>query len=587
MFIHTEKLKFRYKTEDSSLCKNVIDEVNLDINSGEFIAIVGENGCGKSTLSKHFNAILLPSGGKVYVDGIDTISEADKYEIRRRVGLVLQNPENQIIASVVEEDVAFGPENLSLPPKEIRKRVDEALKIVNMYEYRHFAPHKLSGGQKQRIAIAGILAMKPKCIVLDEPTSMLDPQGREDVLQIITKLNHENGITVILITHFMDEATFANRVLIMSNGKIVMHGTPREVFSRPAELKRYSLEVPAATQIANLLHENGYNISRPVLTDTECASAICDMLQNKNATPKRLEDTCKNIIQSEKPKQNVFEIKNLSFVYGKGTSFEKTALSKLNISITENEFVGIIGHTGSGKSTFIQHLNGLLKPSSGEILFKGQNIWENPKKIKSLRFQVGLVFQYPEHQLFEETIFKDIAFGPKNMGLSENEIRQRVFMAADFVGLPRSSLQQSPFELSGGQKRRTAIAGVIAMDPKVLVLDEPTAGLDPKGRADLLNKIKLYQKSRGNTVILVSHSMEDIAALSDRVLVMNNGQMCMFGKTKDVFSHPEILEKIGMKVPSPVHVMHLIRKQGYKVENSVLTVNDAVSEIIKLTQKGV
>ena len=231
-FIHVENVTFRYGTDDPLSLKEALSGVSLAVEKGEFVALLGHNGCGKSTLAKHFNAMLLPTSGKVFVDGMDTTEEALKYEIRRRVGLVLQNPDNQLVASIVEEDVAFGPENLGVPPKEIRQRVDDALKAVEMYDYRLAAPYKLSGGQKQRVAIAGIIAMQPECIVLDEPTAMLDPRGRTEVLDTIHKLNQELGITIVLITHYMDEAVTADRVVVMDSGRILTEGTPKEVFSK-------------------------------------------------------------------------------------------------------------------------------------------------------------------------------------------------------------------------------------------------------------------------------------------------------------------------------------------------------------------
>ena len=251
-FIQTKDLKFTYDdVEDGEAGKvhEVLKGVNLDIQKGEFVALLGHNGSGKSTIAKMFNAMLLPAGGKVYVEGMDTLDESLVYEIRRRVGLVLQNPDNQLVASIVEEDVAFGPENLGIAPEEIRRRVDDALKAVEMYDYRLNAPYKLSGGQKQRIAIAGIIAMQPECIVLDEPTAMLDPRGREEVLRTIHKLNREKGITIVLITHYMDEAVQAGRVVVMDDGQILLQGTPKEVFSHVELLKQHKLDVPQATEL--------------------------------------------------------------------------------------------------------------------------------------------------------------------------------------------------------------------------------------------------------------------------------------------------------------------------------------------------
>ena len=254
--------------------QKVLEGIDLTVEKGSFVALLGHNGCGKSTLAKHFNAMLLPTGGTVLVRGIDTTDEEKKYEIRSTVGMVLQNPDNQLVSTIVEEDVAFGPENLGVPPEEIRRRVDDALKAVGMYEYREHAPHKLSGGQKQRVAIAGVIAMQPECIVLDEPTAMLDPQGRREVMQTIRALNRERGITVVLITHYMDEAVQADRVVVMDEGRILMDGTPREVFSRVDDLRRVELDVPQPTELCAALKADGLPLPDGVLSVDECVEAL-------------------------------------------------------------------------------------------------------------------------------------------------------------------------------------------------------------------------------------------------------------------------------------------------------------------------
>lgn len=283
---------------------------------------------------------------------------------------------------------------------------------------------------------------------------------------------------------------------------------------------------------------------------------------------------------------NVIETKNLTYTYGAGTPFSKTTIEDVNIAIKKGEFIGLIGHTGSGKSTLIQQLNGLLRPTSGTVLLNGKDIWEKKKEIRKVRFQVGMVFQYPEYQLFEDTVIKDIGFGPRNMGLSQDEVNQRVMQAVDFVGLDHALLEKSPFDLSGGEKRRAAIAGVIAMDPDVLVLDEPTAGLDPQGRDHLLSQIKAYHKQRQNTVILVSHSMEDIARVADRVLVMNESKVFLFDETAKVFSHAKELEQIGLRVPQVTKIMMKLHENGYPVDPAVFTLEQAVKEILPLVQRG-
>ena len=281
--LETKDLRFRYDEEEGP-SPVVLDGVDLQIEEGTFVAVLGHNGSGKSTLAKHMNAILLPTGGKVYVDGMDTADEAKLLDIRRTVGMVFQNPDNQIVANVVEEDVAFAPENLGVPPEEIRRRVDDALKAVGMYEYREHAPHLLSGGQKQRVAIAGVIAMQPRCIVLDEPTAMLDPIGRSEVLKTIKELNRASGVTVVLITHHMDEAAQADRLVVMSKGKVIADGVPRDVFKQVEKLKEVGLTVPETTELLWELQKAGVDVSLDALSDEECAQTLYQLL-NQDVTP--------------------------------------------------------------------------------------------------------------------------------------------------------------------------------------------------------------------------------------------------------------------------------------------------------------
>ncbi len=283
---------------------------------------------------------------------------------------------------------------------------------------------------------------------------------------------------------------------------------------------------------------------------------------------------------------NILETKDLCLEYSPGTPFRKTAVDHVSISIRQGEFLGVIGHTGSGKSTLIQMLNGLLRPTAGQVLLDGTDIWAEPKKIRSVRFRVGMVFQYPEYQLFEETVLKDIMFGPKNMGLSDEEARERALEAARFTGMKEELLEKSPFELSGGEKRRAAIAGVIAMDPDVLILDEPTAGLDPRGRDVLLSQISQYHRARNNTVLLVSHSMEDIGRTADRLLVMNGGHAAMLDDTKAVFSRGEELEAMGLRVPQITRIMQELQRLGCPADPSTLTVDDALKQLLPFFKKG-
>lgn len=277
IMVHSENLIYKYINSETKEEKFALNDVDLDVREGEFLVVLGHNGSGKSTIAKHMNALLLPSGGRIYINGMDTLDEENIWNIRSTAGMVFQNPDNQLVATIVEEDVAFGPENMGVEPSEIRKRVDESLKKVGMYEYRKHAPHLLSGGQKQRVAIAGILAMRPKCIVLDEPTAMLDPSGRKEVIDTIKELNREYGITIILITHYMEEAVEADRIVVMDNGKIMIQGTPKDVFRQVPKMKAIGLDVPQVTELAYELNKSGIKISEEILTINEMVDAICQL----------------------------------------------------------------------------------------------------------------------------------------------------------------------------------------------------------------------------------------------------------------------------------------------------------------------
>lgn len=581
--IEIEDLEYEYRTYDENgnpgESVKALDHVALSVPKGQFLAILGHNGCGKSTLAKHLNGILVGTKGKVFINGIDTADDDRIFDVRQTVGMVFQNPDNQLVATVVEEDVAFALENLGVPTQEIRRRVDEALKTVRMYDYRTHSPHQLSGGQKQRVAIAGILAMRPDCIVLDEPTAMLDPKGRNEVMNTI-RLLHSQGVTIVLITHYMEEAAQAQRVVVMDRGRILMDGEPHRIFSRVADLRACSLDVPQVTELMYELRKNGLPVSQEILEEEEACRELEKIALKKG----------KSLSPAEKPfrgaePEAVAEVRNLVYRYSVGTPFETVAVDNVSLTVGKGEFIGVIGHTGSGKSTLIQHLNGLLKPTSGEILINRKNIWEKGADIRAVRFLAGLVFQYSEYQLFEETVYKDIAYGPKNMGLPAEEIDRRVRSAAKSMGLSDELLERSPFDLSGGQKRRAALAGVIAMQPQILILDEPAAGLDPKGRDRVLNEIYAYHKESGTTILLVSHSMEDIVRYADKVLVMNRGRLFCYEETDAVFRRAREIRQVGLDLPQITKLSHLLAERGILLGEDIYTVERARDRLLALWER--
>lgn len=585
------KYKVRIKNENNEVIeeKKILDDLNIEVEPGDFIAILGHNGSGKSTFAKHLNALLLPDEGNIYIDGDDTKSVEELWKIREKCGMVFQNPDNQIVGVTVEEDVGFGPENLGVKTEKIWDRIKDSLTKVDMYKYRKKSPNHLSGGQKQRVAIASSLAMKPKCIVLDEPTAMLDPQGRKEVMDIIKSLNENENITVILITHHMNEAIMAKKVVVIDDGKIALQGTPREVFSNVEQIKKLKLDMPQIMELSYELYKCGKFGRYDILTIDEFVKEIeklsnsqndKDIADKEDAKDKEdandTEDTEDTRNKSIEP---ILSLKNVCLKYEENTSMEVKALDDISLDIYNDEFIGIIGHTGSGKSSLVQVMNGLIKANGGEVTYKGENIQDKSFDKKRLHLDVGLVFQYPESQLFEETVLKDVMFGPLNKGMSEEEAKKAAKEALEMLGIGENYYNDSPFELSGGEKRRIAIAGVLAMNPEIIILDEPTAGLDPMSRNNLLNSLKRLQTDKEKTIIIVSHNMEDMANYVERLIVMNDGRVVFDDIKKNVFKYVGQLEQIGLDVPEVTKAMNVLKERNYNVSGNALTVKEALDEM--------
>lgn len=551
--IRAEQVRFQYKKRDVDgnviATEEILKGVDLTIKKGEFIALLGRNGSGKTTFSKQLNAILRPSEGTVTVDEMGTRDAEKLYDIRQHVGMVFQNPDNQMVAANVEEEVAFGPENLGMESDTIVARVKQALEQVRMWKRRKTAPNHLSGGQKQRIAIAGILAMHPDYIVLDEPTAMLDPKGRKEVMEALQRLNQEQEMTVILITHDMEEAALASRVILLADGQMRFDGRPEKFFGADALLAEMGMEAPLSYRVQQ-------------------AMGSAANLQS-GAGEKR--DKCKidalDIFEKDK---DLLSLQHVSYIYSPGTAYEKVALDDVNLSLGKGEIVGLAGHTGSGKSTMIQLLNGLLTPTSGTVTFEGKDIHAKGYSGNYLRSKVGMVFQYPEHQMICDTVWEDVAFGPSKQGLTGEACETRVEEALRFVDLPEKYYQASPLQLSGGQKRRVAIAGVLAMHPEYIILDEPAAGLDAAGKREIFDRIRRMSREQGIGVLLVSHSMEDLAEYADRIIVLDDGKKILDDRPAQIFAKRETLADCGLDVPETVKLADKLRANGYQIPQNVI-----------------
>lgn len=531
--------------------REALSNITLEITPGEHVCILGKNGSGKSTLLQLINALVLPSKGSVNVLGLNTLDPTQILKIRRNAAYVFQHPEDQMVTSIVADDTAFGPENCCVPQPEIVQRVDEALAAVNISAHAQADPADLSGGQQQRVALAGALAMKPQILLLDEPCAMLDIEGRRAVASVIAELSRL-GITIVHVTHFMEDALTASRVCVLDQGHLAFDGTPEAFFADEAQVKELSLEMPRAERKLSIVPND---LPRLPLNKTD----IYVGSETKKAAISFV-NVCFSYAQSKNPrKQTLGLVKQLASKLGasKANKANKAgkqsaptqqaqkqpqsnaplALSNLSFSVPHGSITALIGHTGSGKSTAAELACALKLPLSGRVEVNGIDTCDFSKR-RELRSQVGYVSQLPEHQLFAETVFDDVTFGPKNLGLSSAEVQSRVRESLAQTGLTPSDelLARSPFALSGGQQRCVALAGVLAMQQPILILDEPMAGLDPQGRAHIRALIRSL-KERGTTLLMVTHSIDDVLDLADQVIELSCGKLIAKGKPMEVSTH--------------------------------------------------
>lgn len=586
-----------------------LDGVDLNIEDGEFFCILGGNGSGKSTFAKHLNALLQPDAGTVRINGMDASDPELVYDIRSTAGMVFQNPDDQLVATLVEDDVAFGPENLGVPSAQIAQRVREALKGVGLVGFERHETHALSGGQKQRVALAGVLAMEPRVLILDEASSMLDPRGRKGLMKACCAL-HDRGMTIVMITHFMEEAAEADRVAVFRAGRVAMLGTPEEILTQADELAQLNLDMPASCCLGRSLRAKGVPVCAQVREADMVAEIVrayaersgADIARRPFASGSRMLDNASSAADGIAASEPVIEISHLSHSYSlsarerrrwrkRSTTADASskqalwgndpnspwALRDVTLTVRRGEFLGLAGHTGSGKSTLVQHLNGLIRPQEGNVCALGFDL-SSKKGVAAVKAKVGVVFQYPERQLFAETVAQDVAFGPRNLGLPQDEVARRVASSLARVGLDLAAIgDKSPFELSGGQQRRVAFAGVLAMEPEVLVLDEPMAGLDPAARRDFLELIgRLHDE--GLTVVMVSHSMDDLANCCDRIVVMNEGAVFAEGTPTQVFAHADELKSIGLGVPAAQRMALALAQAGVPLRCDRLYTVEALAD---------
>jgi len=546
--IDIEDLRYSYPTSKGDVLKGI----NLKVKEGEFLSIMGPTGAGKSTLCLTLNGIIPHSlngnlRGRVKVAGMD-INDHSIPELTQKVGMVFQEPESQLFCMTVGEEVAFGPENLGVDPKEIRERVDWALGVVRMKEYQDSSPFKLSCGQKQRVAIAAALSMLPEILVLDEPTSELDPIGKTEVFSVVDDLKKEQNMTIVMVEHESEEiARVSDRVVVLEKGKIALEGSPRDVLSRVDMLKKVKLSPPQVCEVADILNKK-IDTFFSFLTLKEAEKSIKGLIsrlpEGRKSSKLEVKKSSFSYINQKSPPHPVISTKNLFYAY-EGSEVE--VLKDVNLEVNQGEFVAIIGQNGAGKTTLVKHFNGIFKPTRGEVIIEGVNTKE--RTIAELAKDVGYIYQNPDHQMFCSTVEEEIAFGPKNLGLPEDIIKQRVEEALKLSGL--EEVRKTPPSVLGlSERRKVSLASIMSMRPRILILDEPTTGVDWKTSIDIMEAVRRLNE-KGHTIIMITHNMRIVAQYAKRTVVLCNGEILLDASTREVFSQTEKL-KVTFLIPPQI-----------------------------------
>ncbi len=514
----------------------VITHLNLKIKQGEFVAVMGENGAGKSTLCQMMNGIIPNSvggrlAGQVLVHGLDT-KETGISVLATKVGIVLEDPETQLFTTSVKSEVAFGPENLSLPPAEIEERVRWALEVVRLTGYEDRLPTSLSGGQKQRLAIAANISMRPDILILDEATSQLDPVGVEEVLSVVRELNQKYGITILMATDASEMiARLMDRVVVLDQGQLVTDGTPRQIFADTALFQKLMIRSPQVSQLATHLEDKGHPLPTFPITVPEASKGLQTLLEGTIPAP----------VEKAKPVADAagipaIQVEHLDYVY---QPLNVHAVKDVSFEIRQGEFVALIGQNGSGKTTVLKNLLGLLRPTEGKVTVAGQDT--RTTAVAEMARHVGFVLQNPDQQLFADTVEEEVAYGPRNLKLEKELIEQRVSEALNLVGL-EDKRQEFPPALSKGDRAKVVIASALALNPSIIILDEPTTGQDYRGCHQIMQIAKSLHE-QGRTVVFVTHHMALVAEYAQRVIVLCGGKLLLDDVTESVFARPEVVRQ--------------------------------------------
>jgi cobalt transport protein ATP-binding subunit len=555
--------------------------VDLTVDEGEFILLTGPSGCGKTTLCRCLNG-LIPHfyqgelEGEVMVTGL-SIRENSTAKLAQNVGLIFQNPDNQIFALTVEKDVAFGLENLGIPKEQMLEDIDWALEKTGISHLRERGTHELSGGQKQRLSIASILAMRPKILVLDEPTSFLDPLGAIRIFKVLEALNRDHGITIILIEHRVDLASqYVDRVILVSDGRILRTGAPEEVFTLE-ETRLTGVGIPKILELSKRLNQRGLAFEPLPLSP----DSFIEQLE-RNIPPMDVRRAKKTVVQDlegftgEHNMSPIIRVEDVSYAYPSGVQ----ALNGVSLTIHKGEFVAIMGENGAGKTTLVKHFNGLLRPQEGRIMVDGVDV--SQVSVASLARKVGLVFQNPDDQLFSENVESEISFALNNFGFEKGVVEKRVNWALNLLNLEQYR-KSSPFILSGGERKRVALASVLAWDPEIVVLDEPTIGQD-YSQKERLRHFLMQLRTQGKTTIIVTHDVEFVAECKPRIVLMADGDIIADGSTKEIMTDAEAMERASVSPPEITKIFSRLSHHG--LPGDVLGVDEAVDMLMRLKEAG-
>ena len=575
--VEVRDLSYSYPNAKTPALKGL----DLTIERGEFVLLTGPSGCGKTTFCRCLNGLIphFYNGdleGEITVAGL-SIRENPTHRLAQRVGLIFQNPDNQIFALTVEKDVAFGLENLGIEKRKMLERIDWALEMVGISHLRDRATHELSGGQKQRLAIASILAMRPEVLILDEPTSFLDPLGAERIFRVLDSLNKEHGITIILIEHRLDLASqHADRVVVFSDGRVVNNGSPEDVFSLE-ETRLEGVGIPKIIQLYKRLRDRGVPLDRPPLSPDSLVRELERMIpRTRPSGPIRKAAHDLDEFTGEHRASPVIEVEGVSFTYPSGVQ----ALDGVSLTIHRGEFVAIMGENGAGKTTLAKHFNGLLRPQAGMVSLDGSDI--SGLSVATLARKVGLVFQNPDDQLFSESVEEEISFALRNFGFQMDVIEKRVDWALNLLDIERYR-KSSPFVLSGGERKRVALASVLAWDPEVVVLDEPTIGQD-YAQKEKLRHFLMQLRTQGKTTVIVTHDVEFVADCKPRVVLMAGGRIVADGPIKEIMTDDEALKLASVSPPEITKVFS--RLSSYGLPRDVLDVDEAAELLVRLREAG-